>query len=531
MLRYLMLALALIASPAAALDQASIPSKFPIPWGNSAGSAYIRNIPQASQIGITNCAASLTDGFPPLTFVPASAGGCPPFGQDMNGILRQATQWLRWQGAGAPVPYDSSFSSSIGGYPKGTILAKAATVGCWWLSLIDNNASNPDTGGANWLGYCLSGPSQRNSAYSTAIGGYPKGSVLLNASTQTNFWISTVAANTTDPDAAGVGWSDLYNLAALQFWGGTSGGSANAQTVTIANYLPTPITGIPIRFKAGFSNTTAMTLNVTGTGAIAVRKMTSAGPVALTGGEVVVNQIVTVNYDGSVYELVSSTQPTTFGSITYYASSTTYTPSANMVYAKVTVCGGGGGGGGGPATAANENAVGGGGGGGGGATRLVTKAQVGASQAITVGAPGTNNAGLSGGSGGFSSLGALVVALGGSGGTTSSPGRAPVGPGGNPGTGSVGDVVWSGQPGGTSWGMAQAQFASSVSDMMYGGGGGAGCMGGGSPAKTNTVSDVGSNGVGCGAGGGGAFTAQNIGSSRPGGNAVAGCVIVEEYVQ
>ena len=134
----------------------SIPSKFPIPWANSAGAGYVRTIPEASQIGITNGAASLTDGFPPLNFIQESAGGVPPFGQDENGILKQITQWLQWSQAGAPVVYDATFSSAIGGYPKGAVL-QSAVGGTWWLSTADNNASDPDMGGANWtlLGYGL----------------------------------------------------------------------------------------------------------------------------------------------------------------------------------------------------------------------------------------------------------------------------------------------------------------------------------------------------------------------------------------
>ena len=129
-----LLVLALSAFSASALEQSSIPSKFPLFWGQFAGTNYIRNIPTQSQIGIVNCAASLYDGFPPLTFIPAASGGCPPFGQDMNGILRQITQGSQWQSAGATVGYDSAFSSTIGGYPKGAILLQAANANCWWTS-------------------------------------------------------------------------------------------------------------------------------------------------------------------------------------------------------------------------------------------------------------------------------------------------------------------------------------------------------------------------------------------------------------
>lgn len=132
---------------------ANIPIKFSIPWANSAGASYIRTVPVTSQIGIQNGAASLTDGYPPLTFLAAGAGGVSPFGADTNGILKQITQWNQWQSAGGPVQFDSAFSSAVGGYPQGAIVASSTTLGLFWFSLVDNNTSNPDTGGANWTGF------------------------------------------------------------------------------------------------------------------------------------------------------------------------------------------------------------------------------------------------------------------------------------------------------------------------------------------------------------------------------------------
>lgn len=148
----LTLALVLASSSAWGMSQSQIPNKFPVPWGSSAGASYIRSIPALSQMGIQNCAASLNDGFPPLTFVPASAGGCPPFGVDFNGIFNQLSAWSRWQAAGVMAPYDSTFSAAIGGYPNGAIIPSATTSNLWWQSTADNNASNPDTGGGNWSG-------------------------------------------------------------------------------------------------------------------------------------------------------------------------------------------------------------------------------------------------------------------------------------------------------------------------------------------------------------------------------------------
>jgi hypothetical protein len=131
----------------------SIPTKMPIQWGASAGGSYIRAIPQLSQISITPGAASFTDGFPPLNFLPVGSGGVPPFGQDMNGILNIISLWNRWQQAGGSVPYDATFQATIGGYPQGAVVASTVTLGLRWFSLVDNNTTNPDTGGAGWVTY------------------------------------------------------------------------------------------------------------------------------------------------------------------------------------------------------------------------------------------------------------------------------------------------------------------------------------------------------------------------------------------
>lgn len=127
----------------------AIPSKFGIQFASGAGVGFVNNIPEGSQTGGH---ASLTDGFPPLTFQQIAAGGVPPWGADMNGLMKQVSAWLQWQAAGnAGISYDATFSSKIGGYPKGAMLQKASTQDRYWISTVDNNTANPDSGGANWL--------------------------------------------------------------------------------------------------------------------------------------------------------------------------------------------------------------------------------------------------------------------------------------------------------------------------------------------------------------------------------------------
>ena len=138
------------------MQSSNIPSKIPLPFANAAGSGYVNTIPVTSQIGITNGRASLADGFPPLTFTPIASGGVPPFGSDMNGILKEITTIQQWQQAGGFFVYDSAFSTIVGGYPKGAILLASSLTGLW-ISSVENNTTNPDTGGAGWVSLAFEG--------------------------------------------------------------------------------------------------------------------------------------------------------------------------------------------------------------------------------------------------------------------------------------------------------------------------------------------------------------------------------------
>lgn len=129
------------------MQVSNAPSKSAVPFADSGTK---NTIPVASQVSVTPGAASFTDGFPPLTMTPLAAGGVPPYGADFNGILNFLSAATRWGQAGAGYPYDAAFSTAIGGYPKGAQLKQASGNG-YWLSLVDNNTTNPDTGGANWI--------------------------------------------------------------------------------------------------------------------------------------------------------------------------------------------------------------------------------------------------------------------------------------------------------------------------------------------------------------------------------------------
>lgn len=81
----------------------------------------------------------------------------------------------------------------------------------------------------------------------------------------------------------------------------TSGGSANAQTLTYTVAQTAIVRGDTYGFIAGFTNTGAMTLAVSGMTAKAVQ----LGGAALRGMEIVAGLTYTVMYDGTAYQLVA----------------------------------------------------------------------------------------------------------------------------------------------------------------------------------------------------------------------------------
>ena len=128
-------------------------AKFPMPFGQNAGSSYItKPFPTASQSGTNPLLASLNDGFPAATMQPGGA----PYGQDFTGILYWITAYMQFLQAGGIAPYDATYSGQIGGYPKNALCASSANAELLWLNTTDNNTTDPDVGGAS--GWIATGP-------------------------------------------------------------------------------------------------------------------------------------------------------------------------------------------------------------------------------------------------------------------------------------------------------------------------------------------------------------------------------------
>lgn len=110
-------------------------------------------IPANSLIGTTAGAASLADGFPPLTMAPLAAGGVPPSGKDMNGILNQISQHTAWTNAGGNYQFDSSIAAA-GGYPVGAIVYSNDWSASYRNVLANNTTdfnATPSAIGVSWI--------------------------------------------------------------------------------------------------------------------------------------------------------------------------------------------------------------------------------------------------------------------------------------------------------------------------------------------------------------------------------------------
>jgi hypothetical protein len=227
------------------MQSTDIPTKIDIAWASSAGGSFVRPIPDTSQIGINDGAASWPDGWVPLNATPEGAGGIPPDIRDANGMGLAISGWIRWLTAtGSPVPWDSAFSASIGGYPKGGVVASVTTFGRYWLSTAENNTTNPDTGGANWV------------IWSPGGGEY--------------------AVDT---------------------------GAANALVIAPATAPAAYVDGLEFLVDPAHANTGATTINVSGLGVVAIVHVDGT---ALLAGEVQAGQLVKLAYLGTHFQYLNA---------------------------------------------------------------------------------------------------------------------------------------------------------------------------------------------------------------------------------
>ena len=128
------------------MQQSNAPAKIPTAFAASG----TKRTPAATSGGISTPEQPSWDvGWPIITETDPLLGGIPPGRQDFNGLGYALSGPAQWAQAGGNYPYDSSFSTAIGGYPKGARILASNGVDNW-INTVENNTSNPDSGGAGW---------------------------------------------------------------------------------------------------------------------------------------------------------------------------------------------------------------------------------------------------------------------------------------------------------------------------------------------------------------------------------------------
>lgn len=296
------------------------PAKLVLPFANAGGK---NTIPAASQIGITAGAASLTDGFPPLTRTPIASGGVPPSGLDMNGILYQLSAIIRWANAGGGYAYDSTFAndSNVGGYPKGARIMRSDGLG-YWLNIAENNTTDPEGGSpANWVPDFTSGVAavtMTSANVTLTPAQYGKPIVIISGTLTANLnlifpaiaaeWVvinnTTGAFTITCKTASGTGL--VVNTAALIVGDGTNiqsavtdavalfgetvatatGGTSDAITATFAPVPRYPSNGVPLSVRASAANSTTTPTFTPNSGVIAAATIVKGNNLPLVAGDI-----------------------------------------------------------------------------------------------------------------------------------------------------------------------------------------------------------------------------------------------------
>lgn len=107
-------------------------------WSNTANAP----LPPDTQAVPNSGRTSLALGFPPECSKSIAEGGVPPYGQDVNGILRQITANLEWYSRGGQFAWDASRS-----YDTPAIVFYS---GAFYLALKSSTNQTPSTNSDYW---------------------------------------------------------------------------------------------------------------------------------------------------------------------------------------------------------------------------------------------------------------------------------------------------------------------------------------------------------------------------------------------
>jgi len=407
-------------------------------------------------------------GFGLLNFTPKTSGGIPPWGADMNGLLFEQSNVIKFLNSGGTFLYDATFQTAISGYPIGAVLRKANLSGLW-ICTADANMTNPDTGGAGWAQI--------------------------------------------SPD-----------------WYADAGGTTSAYTATFVPTVGALTEGLTVVIDTGAVGTNAIIGATFSPNGLTARTITKQNGVALAVGDMPKFAQLIYDATSTTWTLLNPAINGGMASIQVFstAGTFTYTPTAGTKQVEVEVQGGGGGGGGSLATTTTTQMCAGTGAGAGGyGISRITSGFSGVT--VTVGAAGAGVSGANGTAGGTSSFGAFISATGGTAGKVGVSYTVPQissGTGVGVGGAGTGGNIYNIQGADGKHGLI---FTSSA---MGGEGGASKMgMGGRTIAATTSspVSSAGNPATGQGAGGGGGVS-TNVAAASAGGAGTAGIVIIREFM-
>lgn len=442
------------------------PKKQPIPFGIN---GQRENLLPTTPAGDNTASYDL--GFPPVTMILKSAGGLPPKGQDMNQVLFELSSIARWFSAGGGNQFDSAFSTAVSGYPIGAVLLASDSSG-YWISTTNGNTNNPENTTSaltGWIPFAQSGV--------TAITGLASSNVTLTT---------------------------------LQ---------AAKAVITLAGTLTA---NISISFPA-WIKTWKVINNCTGAFSVTCKTISGTGVVIPTGMTAVINGDGTNIYQDSNVLGV----PGRLLNIVTITSSGTYTPSIGVKNILVEAQGGGGGGGGSAATDASSRSVGGGGASGCYVSSYLTISSLSTPVSISIGSGGAGGvaggaSGGAGGVGGTTTFGSLISALGGfgaGGGSLQTATSFTLNGGGQYNAAAGGNLIN---------GHGESGSQGFVANIMVSGGGGNSYFSGGGTPVSQTTSKAGDPGQ-YGSGGSGGISASSSAIGSAGGAGGIGLVRVWEY--
>ena len=324
------------------------PGKQTVPFGsNGPREAITATTPAGSN------QASYDQGFPPITMTLKSAGGLPPKGQDMNQILFELSSIGRYLSSGGGYVYDSSFSTSIGGYPMGAIIPNSTRNG-FWVNTTEDNQINPE--------------------------------------------------NTT---AALTGWVPMSSYGSTTF-SGLSSSSITASSLQASKpriiLTGTLTTNINLVLPAWVMQWT-ITNDCAGSFGVTVKTPSGSGVYMPNGTRMIVQ--------GNGTDIVAFNSPGSLIGVRVFNTGAQYTPTAGMKFILAHLIGGGGASGGTPATSSAQTGGSAAGNSGGYLYVRAYASDIGTGKFVSVGTGGTSQVNAAGFAGGTTSIADIATVTGG----------------------------------------------------------------------------------------------------------------------